>query len=231
MCTVTIVSGHDGFRLMCNRDERTGRGTAEAPRIVRLGRVTALFPRDPDGGGTWIGVNDTGLALAMLNASTPRRVAPPPRWRSRGLIIPNLLALTTLEDVERALRDLPLFDFPPFRLVAAHRGRVHVHAWCDVVESTHARLTHPLLFTSSSLGDVQADAIRRPLFDAVVLASPDSLLAGQQRFHDISLESDPAFGVRMMRQDARTVSQCTVDAWEHGVTMRYCPIEGQARAA
>ena len=52
---------------MCNRDERRDRRAATPPAVHRLQHRTAIYPVDPVGGGTWIGVNDAGLAAALLN--------------------------------------------------------------------------------------------------------------------------------------------------------------------
>jgi hypothetical protein len=67
MCTVSVVPHVGGIRLLCNRDERRTRPAALPPAIHLVRGTTALFPVDPEGGGTWIGVNDAGLAVTLLN--------------------------------------------------------------------------------------------------------------------------------------------------------------------
>lgn len=93
MCTFTVValsaagtenralggpgaSPGSGFRVAFNRDE-SRRRPAGLPPVARVyGPRRALHPVDPVSGGTWIGVNDAGLALALLNVYAP---APTPR--------------------------------------------------------------------------------------------------------------------------------------------------------
>ena len=77
MCTLTIVPHEDGFQLGCNRDERLSRPAALPPRVHVAGSLLALFPTDLPGGGTWIGVNERGLAVSLApdEASAPARAA------------------------------------------------------------------------------------------------------------------------------------------------------------
>ena len=118
MCTVTVVPYDDGLRLVCNRDERLDRPAAIPPMDYVIRQRTAIYPRDPLGGGTWIGINDAGLAVALLNrnvdAAQPGDDRP---FRSRGLIIPRLLdASATAEAVDMAAGLNPAL-FKPFRLL------------------------------------------------------------------------------------------------------------------
>ena len=66
MCTVTLVAQRNGYVLGMNRDEKLSRVAALPPKAFRLGHRTALFPSEPSG-GTWIGVNDAGVTLALIN--------------------------------------------------------------------------------------------------------------------------------------------------------------------
>jgi len=79
VCTVSIVPVVDGCRVMCNRDERRTRAVAQPPRTWPTEVSWATYPQDPVSGGTWIGVNDDGLVVALLNrmvGSAKLRTAP-----------------------------------------------------------------------------------------------------------------------------------------------------------
>ena len=69
-----------------------GKDTVEQPPRRLNGGTVA--PLDVDSGGTWIGMNDSGLLLAITNKETQRLPEP---GRSRGL-----LALDILKDIETA---------------------------------------------------------------------------------------------------------------------------------
>ena len=182
MCTVSVVPTRriPGCLQPRRAARASGRGAADGPPLRTSRRSLA---RDPISGGTWIGVNDAGLAMAVLNRrpTEPR----PARQRdlSRGTIVPRLLRFSTAESAIDAIGDLPLSRFEPFTLVI-----VQGHVVFSVTSSEPAltsrvqMLTKPLMFTSSSLGDEVADAPRRGLFARLVQAST-SPLGGQRAFH------------------------------------------------
>jgi uncharacterized protein with NRDE domain len=154
MCTVSIVPRGDGFRLMCNRDERTSRPQALRPARHALSAREAIYPVDPLGGGTWIGANDAGLAMSVLNRSARRGPWPQRSCHSRGLIIPQLLVHDSLADAMDAAAERDLSVFPPFRLVAIQGREVAVLTWDGDARSLEgAALIRPVVFASSSLGD------------------------------------------------------------------------------
>jgi hypothetical protein len=71
------------------------RGTLEeAPRRVVRGGRSIVSPLDVASGGTWVGFNDAGLAVAITNQETEWTEKP---GRSRGL-----LAMDLLEDFDSA---------------------------------------------------------------------------------------------------------------------------------
>ena len=94
MCSVSFLPLAEGFHLLMNRDEKLTRPEALPPALRRCGKFSALYPREP-GGGTWIGCNETGLGLALINwYSRPHFGAS----LSRGVIIPALLEAATLRE-------------------------------------------------------------------------------------------------------------------------------------
>jgi hypothetical protein len=69
VCTLSVVPIGDRVRLAFNRDEKRTRAPGLPPRAARIGHRTAILPTDPASGGTWLAVNDAGLALAVLNVN------------------------------------------------------------------------------------------------------------------------------------------------------------------
>ena len=57
----------DRFQLFFNRDEARRRGPASSPELRREDEATWAAPTDGDFGGSWIGVNDHGLVICLLN--------------------------------------------------------------------------------------------------------------------------------------------------------------------
>src|SRR5262249_34623720 len=66
MCTVTFWPTRKGYRLAMNRDEKWDRPAGLPPTRQILGKRAAIFPNEPMG-GTWIGLNDLGVAFALVN--------------------------------------------------------------------------------------------------------------------------------------------------------------------
>ena len=66
MCTVSFIPRPEGFYLAMNRDESVDRVLALPPAEFRRAGLRCLYPHEP-AGGTWIGANEAGLCLALMN--------------------------------------------------------------------------------------------------------------------------------------------------------------------
>ncbi len=128
MCTVTWVETPDGYELFHGRDERRARGRGVPPRERDAGGLRALAPRDADAGGTWVGANERAVALAVLNG-WPEPGSGAERFASRGLLVDELLACSSLADVARRLAAAELAAYRPFRLLALAPDGAALHAW------------------------------------------------------------------------------------------------------
>ena len=226
MCTLTAVPlPGSRLRLAFNRDERPTRAAALPPGPRRIGDRQALFPIDPESGGTWLAVNDAGLALAALNVTPPTGKGPPGR-RSRGEIIPALLGCDSpaaaLGAVEREI-DYP--DFAPFRLVLVGNGVVADVRWDGREAMVMNRLLggSPVLFTSSGLGDHLVEGVRRELFAELFAGPSGTWEAAQDAFHRHTWPGREHLSVNMTRATARTVSFAVIDVTPAGAVITYHP--------
>jgi transport and Golgi organization protein 2 len=219
MCTVSFLPTRFGFMLAMNRDEQVSRPRALAPRRHWTGTRGALYPSEV-GGGTWIGANDAGLSLALVNW-----YAKPQRDRalcaSRGIIIPHLLAAGNLADLPAMFADLPLAQINPFRLIAVSAKERQVREWrWDGKALTYKRLgwTRRHWFSSGY------DEARTNKKRAVVVGEPakSSLtLVGLRKLHQSHLPEKGPFSICMHRADAKTVSYTEIVATKAGAAMRY----------
>jgi hypothetical protein len=225
MCTVTVVPVGETIRLACNRDEQRCRPVALPPRIQQFGPRRALLPVDPISGGTWVAVNDAGLALTLLNVNAKKspaatRTAP----RSRGKIIPALLHADTPLSAAFSALDLDPAWYAPFRLVLVNRHE-GVEVYSDGVQIQlvgQVGLTRPQLFTSSGLGDQTVEGPRRQLFDEC-FGRPGDRLTQQDAFHRHRWPDRPHLSVCMDREEAQTVSHTVVSLGPDRVTLHYHP--------
>ncbi len=153
MCTITIFRKQDGYLLTMNRDERRDR-EEEIPPQMQTTDPGLMMPKDPVGGGTWIGVNAHGVSACLLNGYHEADYDAKSReknWESRGLIIPKILeAPLAKEAVGMIGQQLDLTRYRSFTLFVVDQE--------DVFQITHfidhpltsKRLKDPELFFSSS---------------------------------------------------------------------------------
>jgi hypothetical protein len=226
VCTVTVVPHGAGVRVACNRDERPVRPDAWPPRVHQVGGRWAAFPIDPLGGGTWIGVNDAGLIVTLLNRNGGATDAVLHPKRSRGLIARRLLRCGSADEALRDVATLDVSDYAPFSVLLVHGPRVSV-ATSDgtaLLTTTEPALDRPMLLTSSALGDEVVDPPRRRLFERLVIDGRHGWLNGQAAFHRHRWKRRPDLSVRMSRADALTVSQTTADVTRSGRRLLYQPL-------
>ena len=224
MCTVSWFHHAEGYVLLCNRDERHSRKQARGPRVSRTRAVSFVAPVDGDHGGSWIGANQFGLTLCLLNRYGDWTADPDRDYRSRGLLLRDLLDCRHSEDVSKRLKDIELDRFRPFSMLALARDEAPMLVeWngdeCATDLDTELRI--PL--TSSSLRDTNVLAVRRNVF-AEMISQSGGLDAGLLRqFHGSHLPERGPYSVCMHRDDAATVSLSMVTVTRDTVSFVYHP--------
>lgn len=215
MCTVSWLHRPDGFDLFCNRDERFTRPRAHMPRVSATGGVRYLAPCDPLGGGTWVGANEYGVAICVLNAYPESWTASGRALTSRGLLVSELLGRRSAIDATLALSRRDLGAFAPFTLVLLQPGmRAVVAAWdgrCRFAMHDGDR-TCPL--ASSSVDELTAVRRRR----AAWRSRQPTTVCEATAFHH-----SHTGGVCMHREDAETVSFTHVHVSPDRVQLHYWP--------
>jgi len=223
VCTLTWIAPERGYELLFNRDEKRTRAAGLPPRRFESAQRAWLAPSDPEGGGTWIGVNDRGLTLALLNGYERADDAQRP-WRSRGLLVQELLALPGVRAVEAALARAGLDQYRSFTLFALDLECVaRISAWDGerLCAAAHAPAGDPLC--SSSLDPTGAVRARSALFaelrgehggvDAALLA----------RFHVSHMPQRGPLSPCMHRDDAQTQSFTRIRCDGARAVMEYSP--------
>ena len=242
MCTVTLVSLNPAvastgvdvsgdaargrvLRMACNRDERHARPAALPPEVREIGSRRVILPIDPASDGTWVAVNDAGLAATVLNVNLgPEGAADARQRRSRGTLIPPLMGCASVVEADRLCAAIDPREYAPFRLILVDRTRVvHYRSDGESIERVCATLhNHPSLYTSSGLGDALVEGPRRALFETM-FSSNDQSAAIQDAFHRHAWSDRRHLSVCMDRADARTVSHTVVEIRPDGVRMTYIP--------
>jgi len=197
MCTLSWRRSPSHTLILFNRDESIDRGP-ESPLSEKLiGTTKIACPSDSDAGGTWIGINEHGCALALLN-HYPQDVELPSIRRSRGQLLLDLLDLPKAQDLDQRIKSMDLSPYPPFRLVALNLAHARQARW----DRSELYLNTPLPpLGSSSLDDVAIPSARAQRFKE--LPDSDEALKG---FHSSHLPEKGAWSTCMHRSQARSCS-------------------------
>lgn len=237
MCTVSILRDSDGLTLTMNRDESKQRAPEVPPALVTESEgAHILAPRDSQAGGTWIGVNDHGVAACLLNVYGPDvtlHPTTPPGKRSRGVIILECLAKGDWSSCARwAREELVPEQFEPCMLaiVSVDAGALFtITSSTEVIES---RLDGEVeILTSSAWNTESVMQWRRERFDSW-RSDGGARTDGLPTFH-ISREGEAGYSVLMDRDWSctRSVTQVTINDHAMRGTMRYWPVTDQSPAA
>lgn len=216
MCTLSWHSQGTSLRVWFNRDEQRSRPLAEPPRRATAGNLSYLAPRDTAAGGTWIAANEVGLVGALLNRYSSSNDASTGR-RSRGTILPQLMAGHSLAEARDLLGGMTCADFAPFILWLAQGTEALQLDW-DGQRLTESTPAVPI--TTSSVRSVEIPAFRAGLWHDADLARSFPDFASRHLFRD---PDDPARGPLMDREDARTVSLTMLEVGADTLRMRYLP--------
>jgi len=226
VCTASLIAtGAASWRFVFNRDELRTRAEASPPLRRQVGDLTAAWPVDGEAGGTWIGANDRGLVIALLN----RNAEDASRWRgrhglrSRGEIIPAVIAAADASQALDLLAALRPASFAPYVLVAMDDDRVLTATWDGTdLQPELVRRADPRLWASSGYGDDRVRAPRQAVFARMVAAPTPAV---QDAFHASRDGDDHVAWVAMRRDDARSVSRTVIEVAPDAVTMRYAPLD------
>ncbi len=225
MCTLSWWAADAERGILFNRDEKRTRAHGEAPRVVTgASGGEMLLPRDPVAGGTWVGVNQSGLIVALLN-NYPFFQEGQPGQRSRGRLVVDLLdQCTTAEDCMAVLGQIDVTIYPGFLLFAFGRHDGPVAREWDGRQLSELSLTgagglHVL--TSSSFRREACEDFRFDLF-----AGQSRERATLQAKHGSFHADDPALGPVMVREDAATDSITEIVVGANNAHMWFQTVRG-----
>jgi len=199
-----------------NRDEQKSRPRALPPRRRKTGAQASLYPSE-NSGGTWIGINDAGLALALINwYAKPQRDRS--LCRSRGIVIPQLLAAKDPKDLAHRLKKLPLSELNPFRLIAVCARTQNIEEWrWDGKSLTSKRFSWKRHhWFSSGYDEALVNRRRKPLVRE--MAETPAAIRKLHRAHEP--ERGP-FSICMHRDVAETVSYTEIAVTKRKARLRY----------
>ncbi|TXD38239.1 NRDE family protein [Lujinxingia vulgaris] len=129
MCTILIATRcapDCPLFVVANRDESYVR-PASSPALREIGGMRVLAPRDERSGGSWLGLNEAGIFVAITNRFEVERR---PHHRSRGELVWQSLGRASVEEALEGVRGLSPADYGGFHLLLADETRAQV-IWSD----------------------------------------------------------------------------------------------------
>lgn len=227
MCTLSWIRGAAGYSVFMNRDERPTRAPGLPPDI-HDGPVHWIAPFDGQSHGTWIGANDRGVTLAILNRYHDSPMSAEGEWISRGLLVTSLLEAVTKDEVELRLRDQPLGRYQPFTLAGFEPGRgARLFSWNGKALSVDSVVETGMVTTSSGHDQEQATRIRGELFTRWKAFDPshpsDPSPESFERIHASHIPEKGPLSICMHRPEAGTVSFTRIDVRPDAIEVIYVP--------
>ncbi len=202
MCTMSWQRSRTGETLTIwfNRDESRSRAAATGPLVQQRpdGDFRWISCIDPEGGGSWLAVNEAGTCFALLNHYSGSPLPDPDGrdYTSRGRLVVEAASL--LADPEASgdwLADrVEKGRFRPFLFVALNSRTAGLWRW-DAGQLQRRPAELPL--TTSSFETAEVTAARRDAYRQT---------GGGESFHRWFDASHSAFSTIMSREDAHTVS-------------------------
>jgi len=220
MCTISFFPNQvEGYLLAMNRDEQHSR-----PAATELRREDGIsYPVDPQGGGTWIGVSDRGMAITLLNRYSHGQVDSSKQYKSRGTIIPPLLKMESLDRVLGSIQRLDIREFPSFSLVLFDpRERKVVLFESDGNELISREFGWvPYFLTSSAFETQGIISYRKKLFESFLTHFPKIIKDKVVDFHLTQTPGQEARSILMSQAEARTVSFSLIEFWNGKIEFSY----------
>ena len=223
MCTVSFFPNSRGFYVAMNRDESLRRPIAALPEVHVSDSRFSVYPSEPSG-GTWIGLNDSGLCFALINwYAVPAR--PKSQAISRGTVVKTALTARNFDESHSVLSALPLNRMPPFRVIAiAFQERaVTEFRWDQNVLLPQRKQWIANHWFSSGLNESTAQAKRAEVCLRERKRPDAGGLQWLRELHKSHLPEPGAFSICMHREDAATVSYTEIVIEDRLGVMRYHP--------
>ena len=198
MCTVTFIPAGGNFFFTSNRDEQAGRQLADFPVVHEVKGQRLLFPKDPQGGGTWIGAHESGHIGVLLNGADFVHQPMTPYLKSRGLILLDLISN------ERPVRTFENADFnqiEPFTAILFENKKLYSCKWNGSKKGivSHNEL-EPRIWSSVTLYDPISICKRESWFKKWITENPGPSAEQIIRFHLEGGNGDPFNDLLMNRE-------------------------------
>lgn len=129
MCTIIIATRcapESPLFVVANRDESLVRPSSP-PALRQIEGIRALAPRDELSGGSWLGLNEAGVFVAITNRFQVERRE---EHRSRGELVWSALAARNVDEALASVRSISARNYGGFHFLVADSESAEV-IWSD----------------------------------------------------------------------------------------------------
>lgn len=224
MCSFSWRDFGDCISVVFNRDESITRAKAVAPKVYSHDGKSYIMPLDPDAGGSWICVNQAGLAFALLNNYQGRMKPSSASLISRGQIIKDLALMQNLTQIQKHLATLQLEYFQPFTLMLVSHGakRMWQHDGRAETLTQHSLPEH--YFSSAHPQAKRVLDERNQVAMNWSIASEQDLIALHKAHlpnNSLIPEQDRTFSICMHHDRGHTQSLSAISLYKSGAVFKY----------
>jgi hypothetical protein len=198
MCTVTFIPSGNKFFFTSSRDEQAGRPVAVFPKLYEINGHQVLFPKDPPSGGSWIAVNESGSVAVLMNGAIKGHQPQPPYRKSRGLVLTDLIANTSLADI---FEETDFKGIEPFTIILFEDKNLYSGKWdgkMKWLESLNSNRPH--IWSSVTLYDQAAIRKRELWFNKWLAENTYPGTLDIIHFHQKGGDGDPFNDILMNRE-------------------------------
>jgi hypothetical protein len=224
MCTITFIPQPLGRALLTqNRDESPHRPKAVFPHTELYKGQTLVYPRDPQGQGSWLATNSRDKVYCLMNGAYRAHESRPPYRKSRGLV---LLEALKDESLSAYLEKESLEEIEPFTLLALQATSESLLLEELKWDGRQARLdvlpTHrPHIWSAPKLYTAEQHALRESWFAEWLAENPQPDAAAVINFHQSAGDGNPQHSLLLARDYVRTLSTTQAELSPQGIRLRY----------
>ncbi|RKE02352.1 NRDE family protein [Marinifilum flexuosum] len=221
MCTLTYIPTEEkNFIFTTNRDEDPNRVALPPSKYIN-NNIESLYPKDPEGNGTWMLCNKY-FSVCLLNGAFVKHKHEPPYKKSRGLVV---LEYERFQNSIDFILNFDFMDIEPFTMIVVrYENKVSLEEIRWDGSSVHYKQLDPKraeIWSSSTLYDETAREMRKDWFADWKIMDELSC-SNVLNFHKNAGCDDLYNGLLMNRKEMVETTSITQIVHDRlGVRMRY----------
>ncbi len=229
MCTVTYLPKSNGFIITSNRDEAPNRVSALHPDVYFEDGVKLLYPKDPQGNGSWLALAEDERAVCLMNGGFEPHKRKDSYKHSRGLIVTRFFSYKNAADF---IENYDFSGVEPFTLVIAEFGKLYELRWDETnyhLKEMDAKEPH--IWSSTTLYTPEITAKREEWFAKWLKTNDQYIVDNIRKFHKFGGDGDHNNDLIMHRGDIiSTVSITSIVMGTDNVEMIYEDLRTQEKS-